>query len=289
MAITAAYRAYTNAASAPSFNLTRNNSTEIRRMYGYIYGLIPFAKPGISGTVYRDNNGLPVNAGGTGGAVYNSSANGILHVNVLDATGTTVIETAQVNNSGVYNIPEGGDLMQGTTYVLQLSKNQGIIGQSAPAKELHTNWITVGESLFASGTSDGSPNGLLTITLGDTNSTTTRFGVNTCTPPAITIQPTGANYCQNATATALSVTATGATSYQWFSNTTNSTSGSTLISGATASTYTPPTTAVSSLHYYVVVSIGTCNVTSSFAKVDVTTCCNAGTTQVPLNGTVITN
>ncbi|KQS89852.1 hypothetical protein [Chryseobacterium sp. Leaf394] len=263
-----AYRTYTDTSSPPSFTLSRSATNIIHHGHGYLFAFIPFAKPGISGTVYRDNNGLPVNAGGTGGAVYNSSANGILYVNVLDATGSTVIATAQVNNSGVYNIPEGGDLMEGTTYVLQLSRNQGVVGQPAPAKQLHTSWLTVGESLFTSGTSDGSPNGLLTITLGDTNSTTTRFGVNICTPPAITSQPSGANYCQNTTATAVSVTATGATSYQWYRNTVNSTSGGTAV-GTNSASYTPVTTATGTFYYYVVVGNGTCSVTSNTATVNV--------------------
>ena len=247
----------------PSITYTRssNISDKLQGSLGIIYALKPIAKPGISGTVFRDNDGLPVNGGG-GGGVYNSTGSNILHVNVLNAAGTTVIATAQVNSSGTFNILDGGNLVEGTTYVLQLSKNKGTVGSTAPAKELHTNWTTVGESRNSSGTTDGSPDGLLTITLGDTNSTTNRFGVTEtlCTPPTINTQPAGATYCQNRTATALSVTATGAASYQWYRNTTSSTTGGTAV--GTNSSYTPVITATGTFYYYVIVSNGTCSLPS---------------------------
>ncbi len=85
---------------------------------------------------------------------------------------------------------------------------------------------------------------------------------------AISSQPSGATYCQNATASALSVTATGTSlTYQWYSNVSNSNSAGTLINGATASTYVPTTGSTGTLYYYVVVT-GTCgNVTSNTATV----------------------
>lgn len=79
-------------------------------------------------------------------------------------------------------------------------------------------------------------------------------------PPAITDQPstTAQTICPNDAVTQLSVTATGAgLTYQWYSNTANSNSGGTTISGATSSTYTPLTTTAGTSYYYVVVS-GTC-------------------------------
>ena len=80
------------------------------------------------------------------------------------------------------------------------------------------------------------------------------------TAPAITTQPstTTQSVCLNGAATQLSVTATGAgLTYQWYSNTANSNSGGTLLSGATSSTYTPATTTAGTLYYYVIIS-GTC-------------------------------
>ncbi|RAK23836.1 lamin tail-like protein [Flavobacterium aquaticum] len=75
-------------------------------------------------------------------------------------------------------------------------------------------------------------------------------------PAAITTQPstTVQNLCQGSAATALSVTATGTTlTYQWYSNTTATTSGGTPV-GTSSNSYTPVTTVAGTLYYYCVVS-----------------------------------
>ncbi|MEB2784527.1 beta strand repeat-containing protein [Algoriphagus persicinus] len=50
----------------------------------------------------------------------------------------------------------------------------------------------------------------------------------------------------------LTAIGTGTIEYKWYSNTTNSTTGASLISGATLSSYTPPTTAPGTTTYYFV-------------------------------------
>jgi len=79
--------------------------------------------------------------------------------------------------------------------------------------------------------------------------------------PNITGNPAGAIYVQNATAAALTVTATstdgGTLSFQWYSNQTNSNSGGTLLGsagGAQTASYTPSTAATGTVYYYVVVT-----------------------------------
>ena len=83
------------------------------------------------------------------------------------------------------------------------------------------------------------------------------------TPPGCTDpENTSVNYCQNATAAPLSVTGTAGsgtiTSYTWYSNTTQSNSGGTLLeihtSSSTTDTYTPLTTTPGTLYYYVVIT-----------------------------------
>jgi hypothetical protein len=69
----------------------------------------------------------------------------------------------------------------------------------------------------------------------------------------ITANPSSStqNICLNGTATALSVTTNGTSpSYQWYSNTSNSNAGGTIIYGATTNSYTPPTTAAGTTYYY---------------------------------------
>ena len=100
----------------------------------------------------------------------------------------------------------------------------------------------------------------ITNSWGCSTRTAISGAINVYAAPVITAQPTGATYCQNLSATALSVTATagglGTPTYQWYSNTTNSNSGGTSISGATNSSYTPPTSTVGTTYYYVVINNG---------------------------------
>jgi large repetitive protein len=96
-------------------------------------------------------------------------------------------------------------------------------------------------------------------------------------PDPIVSNPTPAvqTICQNVTPTALDVTASGGVgtsyTYQWYSNTVNNNFLGTLITGATGSTYMPPTT-VPGLHYYYC-EVGqpeiSCNATSTTALINV--------------------
>ena len=59
-------------------------------------------------------------------------------------------------------------------------------------------------------------------------------------------------------------------SYQWYSNTTNSNTGGTAITGATNLTYVVPTTTNGTYYYYCVVGSATCaSVTSDVAVVTI--------------------
>ncbi len=83
--------------------------------------------------------------------------------------------------------------------------------------------------------------------------------------PAITTQPTGATICNGGTHT-MSVTATSATGYQWQSSLDNVTF--TNIAGATSSSYTTPTLAVTT-YYRVQVLMGGCTLNSNTATITV--------------------
>ncbi|MCX6171639.1 MAG: T9SS type A sorting domain-containing protein [Flavobacterium sp.] len=75
--------------------------------------------------------------------------------------------------------------------------------------------------------------------------------------PVITAQPstTAQNICAGTTPTNLTVSASGTgLTYQWYSNSTSSYSGSTTVSGATANTYTPQNTTAGTSYYYCVVT-----------------------------------
>lgn len=109
------------------------------------------------------------------------------------------------------------------------------------------------------------------------------------TAPVITTQPVGAKYAPNDAATALSVVATasaGTLSYQWYSNTTESTEGATAISGVISAEYTPSTAAEGTTYYYCVVTDGNGSVTSDIVAIKVTNSTEAvvGYTEA-INGT----
>jgi streptogramin lyase len=87
-----------------------------------------------------------------------------------------------------------------------------------------------------------------------------RVGIEITTQPSTTPQSVE----QGATLTPLSVVATGSNlTYQWYKNTTNSNTSGTLISGANASTYTPLSTDLGTLYYYVIISVTNTALTSS--------------------------
>ncbi|TKB98151.1 hypothetical protein [Pedobacter cryotolerans] len=169
------YRTYP-VGTNPTVTFTRAGTGQIHIASAFIMALMPLAKPAVTGTVYIDNNGL---TGGVNGAgTWNTS--GTLWVNAI--SDGIVIARAPVNNLGVFNFPEGGNLIEGTYITFQLSKNEGIVGSNAPEKELPLGWGTVGEST-TSGTSDGTPNGEFQFMIGNANSannTTNRFGVTAC-------------------------------------------------------------------------------------------------------------
>ena len=84
--------------------------------------------------------------------------------------------------------------------------------------------------------------------------------VNAVADPVVS-SPNSGSYCQNTTSVApLSVTASGGINtsytYQWFSNTTNSTIGGTPIAGANTNTYVPLVNQIGTIYYYCEVTQG---------------------------------
>lgn len=100
----------------------------------------------------------------------------------------------------------------------------------------------------------------------------------TSSPSEVTITPATSistqpivtqTVCQNFTPTNLSIVAagTGTVNYQWYSNTTNSKTGGTLINLATNPNYTPSTSTAGTLYYYCIVSSSCGSLTSNTSTV----------------------
>jgi hypothetical protein len=126
-----------------------------------------------------------------------------------------------------------------------------------------------------SSSATGAMAGTYTITVTNSGCTATAntVVVVNCTAPTCDIPATTpAIYCKNATATDLTVNGTAGSgsisSYAWYSNTSASNSGGTLVATHNVATltdsYTPSTVTAGALYYYVVVTNSTgCTVTSS--------------------------
>jgi hypothetical protein len=112
--------------------------------------------------------------------------------------------------------------------------------------------------------------GTYTVTVTSNGcSSTGKTSVTVNAIPTISSQPSTAtqSLCLNASSTALTVTASAGSgtisTYQWYSNTTSSTSGGTAV-GTSSSSYTPVTTVPGTLYYYVTITNSNgCTVTSN--------------------------
>ncbi len=132
---------------------------------------VPFAVSySLSGNVFNDTNGLlgtPVNTvDGTG-----TNAGG-LFANLLDSGGN-VVATATVAANGTYSFPG----VAAGSYTVQLSTNQGTVGSAAPVKALPAGWVNTGEFLGTGAGSDGTPDGLLAVTVSNANIANANFGI----------------------------------------------------------------------------------------------------------------
>ena len=99
--------------------------------------------------------------------------------------------------------------------------------------------------------------------------TSTLVSVQVVTNPSVSIQPLASQpICINNTPITLTtafIDGTGTPTYQWYTNTINSYTGGTVISGATTLSYTPITAVVGSLYYYCIAtySNGGCGTVST--------------------------
>lgn len=129
---------------------------------------VPFTTVGISGNVYDDANGLT-------DAIVNGSAtnaSNTLYANLLDNSGNVVAKTS-VSAGGIYSFSG----LESGSYAVQISTNQGTIGNPAPATALPSNWVNTGENIGTSAGDDGTPDGNLPVTLTTTSVTNANFGI----------------------------------------------------------------------------------------------------------------
>ena len=150
----------------------------------------------------------------------------------------------------------------GTTYSWSATATAGISGFTPSG----TSATIPSQVITTSNTSPGTVTYTVTPTLNGCDGMPVLFTINVSPAPEITIQPQPSTVCQNGTPITLSVATSGASpQYQWYSNTVDSNTGGTLISGATNPDYVPPTATVGMLYYYCEITFtsGGCSVISS--------------------------
>jgi hypothetical protein len=123
----------------------------------------------ISGKVWDDANGNVIDPGAT---EPETNIGGTLYVNLVDGLGNVVATTAVAAN-GTYNF---SNITPGVNYSVQLSTNQGTVGNPAPVVALPAGWANTGET--RNGTIDGGTIGVIdTRNFGYTNTINFDFGI----------------------------------------------------------------------------------------------------------------
>ncbi len=187
---------------------------------------------------------------------------------LYNSTGATLMEFYFVGGSTYYTIHDNSGTPATTIPYTTSGINIGLVYTSATTYALE---VTVGTSIYNyTGTlitqTPQAP-GKIRIYNYNVSGSSINFYANglSLNNPVVTSHPSSTiqNVFVGGSPTALSITSYGTgLSHQWYSNTSNSNSGGTLIVGATSTSYTPPATSAGTTYYYCVVS-GTCASTST--------------------------
>jgi gliding motility-associated-like protein len=159
----------------------------------------------------------------------------------------------------------------GTTFAWSATATAGITGFTA----FGNGAVIPAQTITTTNTNPGTVTYVVTPTFNGCVGTPFNYVINVNPAPSITTQPASSSVCLGGTATAMTVSLNSSAvtpTYQWYSNTTNSNTGGTLIPGATNSTYTPPTNTVGTIYYYCVISLssgGCSGLTSAVAAITV--------------------
>ena len=217
------------------------------------------------------------------GQTYTSiAANGYITVVIAIYDGSTAFSTANTTTGFQFNVK-----CVATPTITSLSSSAGCLGSTMTISGTNLSGATsvsiggtpvssIGVNTSASLIVTPAVGSSGTVTVVNPGGTVTSLGTYTVNAiPTISSPPSSGTetLCVGGSATPLSVTAAAGsgtiTTYQWYSNTSASTTGATLVatnsSAATTDTYTPSTASVGTLYYYVVVTnSNTCSVTSTF-------------------------
>jgi hypothetical protein len=195
----------------------------------------------------------------TNAGVVTGVAAGSATFTFLNTTTNCSATTSSVTVNALPVVSSGASVCVGSQITLSPT-----IGGSWSSSD--TTKATVTNAGVVTGVAAGSVTFTFANTTTNCSATTSSLSVIGITNTLTTTTPQ--SYCLNATTvTPLSVTATtsvGVISYQWYSNTIASTTGSPIAVGTNSNTYTPLTTSPGTLYYYcVVTNTAGCSATSA--------------------------
>ncbi|HCN75989.1 MAG TPA: hypothetical protein DIT13_02195, partial [Verrucomicrobiales bacterium] len=125
---------------------------------------------GVKGIIYHDTNGLSDGRlNGTG-----TNAGGALFALLVDLSGN-LVDAFPVKSDGTFIL---GGASSNTTYRVVLSTTYGSLGATAPPAALPAGWLNVGEFLGSGPGSDGTVDGRLTVSIGNSGLINATFGIS---------------------------------------------------------------------------------------------------------------
>ena len=259
---------------------------------GTTYTLTPMLGPSVSYSWSYSGTGATISGATTTNSVTVTFAQGATTGN-LQVTGTgcsgstsTSVSVTTINNPpSITTQPSSTarETCNGTAFVngITVSASSSFTWQwyfnSTPTTTggtLATGTNNSGSATVAGGTATSSsyipPNGTngtryyYCILTSNSCTTTSNYATYTVSQaPSGLTGPSATNrtVCQDIAFPTLTVAPTGTSSnvsYQWYSNTANSATGGTLITGETSASYTPPSNVVNVRYYYASASAGSC-------------------------------
>jgi hypothetical protein len=133
----------------------------------------------VYGNVWNDFNGnleqdvseTVINGTNSGGG---TKTGAVLYVNLIDIYGIVAATTPLLTDGSYifYNI------LENEQFTIQLTKNQGVVGQAKPATELPVNWVSTGENKNGlGGLTDNTPNGEIVVYTSNQSIGSQNFGI----------------------------------------------------------------------------------------------------------------
>ncbi|WP_461102575.1 DUF6923 family protein, partial [Spirosoma koreense] len=124
----------------------------------------------ISGTVFNDADGML--DGKVDGTAVSSLSSNTFYANLVGSNGKVLAATALTNGSYTFS-----DITPNASYSIVLTNTKGTVGSNPPSTALINGVVNTGENIGTGNGSDGTPNGVIKVTLTNDDVDDVNFGV----------------------------------------------------------------------------------------------------------------